>query len=92
MNRFREQRARGAYHNSLSNLLTTPDTSLPPKAAAAPSEVQQWLQVRGTAPLAPLKTSAPLVRITPAEPIESASAGPVQGGPNEPIMNSPIVL
>ncbi|KAG7562763.1 hypothetical protein FFLO_01824 [Filobasidium floriforme] len=92
MNRFREQRARGAYHNSLANLLTIPDTSLPPKEAKPLSEVQQWLQVHGTAPLAPLKTSAPVVRITPAESIEPASTEPVQGEPSEPMTNSPIVL
>jgi hypothetical protein len=89
MDRFREQRARGAYHNSLSNLLTIPDTSLPPKEAIPLSEVQHWLQVHGTAPLAPLKTSAPVVRITPAESIEPASTEPV---PSEPMTNSPIVL
>lgn len=89
MDRFREQRARGAYHNSLSNLLTTADTSLPPKEAIPLSEVQQWLQVHGTAPLAPLKTSAPVVRISPAESIEPASTEPV---PSEPMTNSPIVL
>jgi hypothetical protein len=54
--------------------------------------VQQWLQVHGTAPLAPLKTSAPVVRITPAELIEPASTQPVQGEPSEPMTNSPIVL
>jgi hypothetical protein len=94
MKRFREQRARDAYKSTLSNLLASPDTSPPTGEPAAPSEVQQWLQMHGTGPLATLKISAPVVQVTPAQPTDSApdvSSEAVQAAP-EPITNNQVAL
>ena len=83
MKRFREQRAHGAYNNTLATLCVPPSTRPPAGERAVPNDVETWLKEHGTAPLVTPRTSMAVVEITPAQPVESIPGLPDPVKPEE---------
>lgn len=94
MKRFREQRAQGAYNNTLSTLCTPPGATMHAKDPAEASDVQKWLAENGTAPLAAPRFSAPVVRVTLAEPDDPAPSAiePVKVEESGSTSDNPIAI